>query len=229
MRLYAGTSGFSYPAWKGSFYPCRIRAKDMLAHYATHLTACEINGTFYRTPAPEAVLGWAKETPPTFSFVLKAPMIVCTLKHPAVEEALLRFYDARRGLGERAGPVLVQLPKHLKKDLPVLRAFLAKIPAEERVAIEFMDPSWLADDVLEVLREGGRAIVMADDPARSTGLVRTAPWGYARFRRPTYTGRALGEWLARAADLGFTEMFAFFRHEDTGRGPRLARKLIGLS
>src|SRR5438105_13414212 len=70
--LYAGTSGFSYPAWRGSFYPARLAAARMLAYYAERLNGVELNGSFYRTPPPDTLANWAAETPPGFRFSLKA-------------------------------------------------------------------------------------------------------------------------------------------------------------
>ncbi len=229
MILRAGTSGFSYPAWKGSFYPADLRAKDMLAHYAARLSACEINGTFYRTPKPEVVRGWAREVPPGFSFVLKAPVAVGSLRYAALDDVLRSFYAAREGLGDRAGPVLVQLAPYLQKDVGLLRAFLGKLPAGERIALEAAKPSWRDPDARDLLARGGHTIVITDDETKATGMVRIGTWAYARLRKASYTKAALAAFLAEARAAGVSELWAFFRHEDTGRGPRLARRLMDVA
>jgi uncharacterized protein YecE (DUF72 family) len=229
MILHAGTSGFSYAAWKGSFYPADLRGKEMLAYYAARLSACEINGTFYRTPRPEVVRGWAREVPPGFSFVLKAPVAVGSLRYAAIDDVIRSFYAARDGLGDRAGPVLVQLAPHLDKDVGLLGAFLGKLPAGERIALEAAKPSWRDPDVLDLLARRGHAVAMTDDDAKATGVVAVGPWAYVRFRKPGYTKAALADFLAEVARAGVSELWAFFRHEDEGRGPRLARKLMAVA
>ena len=73
MKIWIGTSGFSYPEWKGSFYPEKIPGKEMLKYYSERFPTVEINNTFYRMPAPAMVEGWTKEVPEEFRFILKAP------------------------------------------------------------------------------------------------------------------------------------------------------------
>ncbi|HEX7230873.1 MAG TPA: DUF72 domain-containing protein, partial [Candidatus Binatia bacterium] len=71
MKLWVGTSGYSYKAWLGSFYPERLAAKEMLRFYASRLPAVEINNTFYRLPKESVLQNWAEQVPPGFRFVLK--------------------------------------------------------------------------------------------------------------------------------------------------------------
>ena len=126
MRVLAGTSGFSYKEWKGSFYPEDLPAEKMLAYYAERLPAVEINNTFYRMPKPALLEGWAAQVPPEFRFVLKASQRITHRKRlKEAGEEVAYFFRTAATLGERLGPTLFQLPPNLKKDLPRLEAFLA--------------------------------------------------------------------------------------------------------
>src|SRR5690606_16757568 len=118
MRLLAGTSGFSYPEWRGSFYPPDLSPKQMLAAYAARLPTVEINNTFYRMPSASLLDGWARQVPESFTFALKAPRRITHLaKLAGVEEPLRVFFELAARLGPRLGPVLFQLPPTFKKDL----------------------------------------------------------------------------------------------------------------
>src|SRR5712691_9926439 len=72
-RVWVGTSGYNYPEWKGSFYPAKLPATQMLPYYAARFSTVEINYTFYRMPNEKVLAGWAETTPDNFKFTLKAP------------------------------------------------------------------------------------------------------------------------------------------------------------
>jgi uncharacterized protein YecE (DUF72 family) len=229
VRVRAGTSGFSYKEWKGSFYPEDLPAEEMLRFYAERLPAVEINNTFYRMPKPALLSGWAEQVPPGFRFVLKASQRIThhkRLKEAASEVAY--FFDVAATLGERLGPALFQLPPNLKKDLPRLEAFLAVLPEGARAAFEFRHASWFEDDVFAALRARGAALCVAEDEELATPLVATAAWGYLRLRRQDYDDAAVQAWAARIAGQPWTEVDVFFKHEDAGSGPRLATRLLEL-
>lgn len=223
MRVLAGTSGYSYPAWKGRFYDAALPASRMLAAYARRLPSVEINATFYRMPRPATLAGWREEVPPGFVFALKAPQRVTHVKRlaGAADDAAF-FLRTAAELGERLGPVLWQLPPTLKKDLPRLRDFLALLPRGGRCAFEFRHESWLCDDVLGALSEAGAALCIADDEDRSTPLAATAGFGYLRLRRQDYDAAALTRWAQAVLAQRWSDAFVFFKHEDEARGPELA-------
>ncbi|MEJ2186294.1 MAG: DUF72 domain-containing protein [Gemmatimonadota bacterium] len=223
-----GTSGFSYKEWKGVFYPQDIAAGDMLAFYAGQLSACEINNTFYRMPKASVLEGWAAQTPDTFRFVLKASRRITHFKRLKVEKEvgddLAYFLSQAAALGPRLGAILFQLPPNFKKDLARLQAFLALLPDDARAAFEFRHPSWLGDDVFDVLREHGAALCIAESDEDVTPFVATAPWGYLRLRKQGYDAGELEAWAERVAEQDWQETFVFFKHEDAGAGPKLARE-----
>ncbi|MES1207268.1 MAG: DUF72 domain-containing protein [Pseudomonadota bacterium] len=228
MNTYIGTSGFSYPAWRGTFYPEKCPPARMLAFYAERLRTVEINNTFYRMPKAELLRGWAESTPPGFRFAPKAPQqITHRQKLAGSADALASFLGATAALGDKLGPTLFQLPPFLRKDLPRLVDFLALLPAGARAAFEFRHASWFSDDVYEALRARGAALCLAEADDLATPVVATAGWGYLRLRRTDYDDAALATWVERlrALETGWSDAFVYFKHEDAGRGPQLAAKL----
>jgi uncharacterized protein YecE (DUF72 family) len=227
-RLLAGTSGWSYAAWKGPFYPEELPAREMLASYASRLPAVEVNNTFYRMPKKDVLESWAAQVPDGFRFVLKASRRITHQKriHDAADETAY-FLATAGALGARLGALLFQLPPNLALDLGRLDVFLALLPEGTRAAFEFRHPSWSDAAVLERLRARGFAWVTADmEDAPPAPLVATAPWAYLRLRRPAYTAADLDGWLAQLRSAPLDEAFVFFKHEDAGVGPRLALELL---
>jgi uncharacterized protein YecE (DUF72 family) len=223
MRILAGTSGYSYPAWKGTFYPPALPASRMLAAYAARLPAVEINATFYRMPQARTLAAWRAEVPPEFVFALKAPQRITHSKRLAgVEDEVGFFLRTAAELGQALGPVLWQLPPTLARDLPRLRALLALLPRGGRHAVEFRHASWRSDDVLAALSEAGAALCVADDEAGTTPLAATAGFGYLRLRRPDYDDAALARWAGVVRAQPWSDAFVFFKHEDEARGPDYA-------
>jgi uncharacterized protein YecE (DUF72 family) len=228
MDFYVGTSGYSYPKWKGSFYPAKLPANQMLGFYAERFRTVEINNTFYRPPTASVLAGWAAQIPDGFRFVLKAPQEITHVRKLAdVGAAVASFLEAAGTLNERLGPLLFQLPPNFRKDVPRLRAFLALLPPGCRAAIEFRHPSWFDDEVFGLLRDHRASLCVADaDDDLEVPFVATADWGYLRLRRPDYDDAALTTWAARMGARAWRECFVFFKHEDAGKGPQFASRLL---
>ena len=227
MRVLAGTSGFSYKEWKGSFYPEDLPAEEMLAYYSARLPAVEINNTFYRMPKPSMLEGWAAQVPAEFRFILKASQRITHRKRlKEAGDEVAYFFQTASTLGERLGPTLFQLPPNLKKDLPRLEAFLEVLPPRAPAAFEFRHASWFEDDVFGALRAKGAALCVAEDEELATPLVATADWGYLRLRRQDYDDAAVAGWADKVRAQAWTEAFVFFKHEDAGSGPKLAAELL---
>src|SRR5688572_17610427 len=163
MSLYVGTSGYSYKEWKGSFYPEKIPAKDMLRYYSERLSTVEINATFYRMPQKSMLENWQEQVPKAFRFSLKAPQRITHFKRlKETDEETKYFFETASVLAEQLGVVLFQLPPNMKKDLPRLETFLAQLPAEVCSAFEFRHPTWFDDDVLALLHTHNRPLVVSD-------------------------------------------------------------------
>jgi len=223
MHVMTGTSGFSYAAWRGSFYPKKLPQAEMLAFYAGKLGAVEINSTFYRLPNASLLERWAAATPGSFRFAVKSPRGITHMRRLAgADDGVARLADRVGALGDRLGPILFQLPATLRKDVGVLAAFLATLPAGLRAAFEFRHESWLADDVYAVLRRHDAALCIADSEEFATPFVATAGWGYLRLRRQDYDKAALRRWAKRLRAQSYDDAYVFFKHEAEGAGPALA-------
>ena len=230
-RVRVGTSGYNYPEWKGSFYPEDMKPARMLPYYAEQFSTVEINATFYRMPTSAAVEGWAKAVPETFTFVLKAPQRIthfARLKN--VGDLARSFCDTASLLGARLGPLFFQLPPNFKKDVTRLGELLAELPADRRAAFEFRHPSWFDEDVYAELRARNAALCIAETEDGSTPAVSTADWGYLRLRAVDYTDAQLAGWVATLRRIGrdWRDAFVFFKHEERGTGPALAKRFEAL-
>jgi uncharacterized protein YecE (DUF72 family) len=226
MQLFTGTSGFAYKEWKGAFYPEDLRNDDMLSYYAAQFRSVEINNSFYRMPAEKTLRQWTEQVPPHFRFVLKAPQRIThfTRLKQESKEPLEYFLKTAATLGAQLGPLLFQLPPNLKLDLPRLQQFLAWIPAGVRAAFEFRHSSWFDDAVYDALRAARAALCLADTEEEQTPRVPTvADWGYLRLRRVAYSAADIEEWAAWTRAQSWQDAFVFFKHEDAGTGPRLAK------
>ena len=231
MALYVGTSGYSYKPWKGPFYPARLPDRDMLRYYGERFRTVEINSSFYGMPRLATLESWAGSVPEDFRFVLKSPRAITHERRlKDVGEQAARLVEGAGTLAGRLGPLLFQLPPNLKKDAARLRAFLATLPPDARAAFEFRHPSWFDPQVLGMLRDHNAALCLADaDDDLDVPFEPTADWGYLRLRRPDYDDDALEPWAGRVRAQPWRDAFVFFKHEDEGRGPALARRFLELA
>ena len=231
MQLYAGSSGFSYKEWKGPFYPAKLPPAEMLEFYAGRLNSVEINNTFYRMPRRELLEGWAAKVPDGFQFAIKAPRrITHSKKLTDCTDEMRFFVDPLGALGNRLGPVLFQLPPNFPLDLERLETFLKLVPATVRAAFEFRHDSWLNDEVAEKLAALNHTLVWADtDKTEGKHWPAAGEWFYLRLRREGYDEAQLLEWLQRLKVANAREAFVFFKHEDEGAAPALAKKLAELA
>ncbi len=228
MNLYLGTSGFQYAEWKGTFYPEDLPAAKMLPFYAEHFSTTEVNYTFHRIPSAKTVENWTRLTPDGFRFALKAPQKVTHFaKLRNCADTVDYFYEVVSGLGERLGPVLFQLPASFKKDAPLLAEFTAHLPPSLRAAFEFRSETWLNEEIFEILRQRNCALCLADTEKLSAPVVMTADWSYYRLRREDYQPADVKRWAEtiREKSSSHAEVFVYFKHEESGMGPKLAKQL----
>lgn len=230
MKFHVGTSGYSYKEWKGSFYPPKIKADEMLRFYAERFSTVEINNTFYRMPKTVVVESWAEQAPEGFRFVLKASKRITHIKRlKEAEEPTEFLLKAAAVLGDKQGPLLFQLPPNLKKDLPRLETFLAHIKNRAKVAMEFRNATWFDDEVFACLRSHASSLCLSEaDDMPKVPLVNTADFGYLRLRSEGYTDEELSEWIKKIRDQGWKDCYVFFKHEDAGTGPALANRMLEL-
>ena len=230
-NLYVGTSGYSYKEWKGSFYPEKLAAKDMLPFYAERLKAVELNNTFYRLPQRSLVESWRAQVPADFRFSVKASQRITHFKRlKEAEEPTNLMFETISGLEDRLGAVLFQLPPNMKKDIERLRTFLELLQANIKATFEFRHPAWFEDEVLELLQQHNHALCVSDtDDLPTNRIEKTADWGYLRLRRVEYSKNNLTEWIERIKAQKWKSTYVFFKHEDEGTGPKLAAEFVRLA
>jgi uncharacterized protein YecE (DUF72 family) len=228
MNIYVGTSGWSYKEWKGSFYPPKLPAEDMLRYYAERFSTVEVNNSFYRIPSERVLAGWSAQVPPDFRFVMKASRRITHNNRLKEQDGSLQYFlQAVNPLGERLGPTLFQLPPTFKKDAERLRDFIERLPRRWPAAIEFRHESWWDDQVYQLLRSRDIALVAVDEnEGEGTGapLIPTASWGYVRLRRFEYDPAALRGWADRIRAQPWSHAYAFLKHEEgSPKGPDAAQ------
>ena len=230
-----GCCGWSYEHWRGVFYPQSGSSSRWLELYAQEFDTVEINATFYRLPAVKTVEGWANRTPDDFLFAVKASRYLTHVKRLRdILDGVKRMDACVEPLrcASKLGPMLWQLPPHFARDDELLESALEAL-RPGRHAFEFRDPSWFAEEVYELLRQHGAALVVADrSPAAPSPWIDTASWSYLRFhsgraRDGNYGAQELRAWSTRVAGHA-GDVFAYFNNDWQGFAIANARTLRGL-
>ena len=204
-RAIVGCSGWQYRDWRGVVYPEGLPQRRWFEHYTTLFDTVEINNTFYRLPPPETVEKWAAQAPEGFCYALKLGAFGShRMKLRDAASWLPNHVDRATRLGRAQGPTLVQLPPRWRRNVERLDEFLTVAPDDTRWAVELREPSWLHDDVFDVLRRHDAALCI-HDLLEDHPWERTAGWSYVRFHGPNalehkYFGRYGGHRLWRVAD-----------------------------
>jgi uncharacterized protein YecE (DUF72 family) len=256
VAVIAGTSGWQYRHWRGVFYPADVPQRAWLEYYASQFATVENNGTFYRLPAREVFASWRDRVGTDFVMTVKASRYlthVRRLRDPA--QPVKRLLDAAEGLGDRLGPVLLQLPPDLRAAPGLLADCLRQFPAAVRVAVEPRHGSWWTDEVRDVLAARGAALCWADRKGTAvTPLWRTADWGYLRLHEgegegegkagntgggtgagnglgwPSYSRATLARWAERLMTTWAVDrdVFVYFNNDQRGAAPRDAARLAAI-
>ncbi|MEV6049868.1 DUF72 domain-containing protein [Streptomyces sp. NPDC052107] len=226
MTLFVGTSGWQYKDWRDLVYPAGVPARMWLEEYTRLFATVEINNAFYRLPSRENFEAWRDRIPEDFVVAVKASRYLTHIKRlKDPEEPVHRLMSHAAGLGDRLGPVLLQLPPTLRADPALLDACLACFPSGTRVAVEPRHDSWWTREVRDVLSARGAALCWADVLARPvTPLWRTTDWGYVRFHQgraqpwPRYGKRSLETWVDRVATTWEQgeDVYAYFNNDPGG-------------
>ncbi len=229
-RFYLGTSGFAYDEWrKGVWYPEDLKKDDMLDYYSTQLSSVEINYTFRRFPSEQTVQKWRAKAAEGFVFTLKASQRITHWKKlKDVGDDVRDFVTRGKLLGDRFGCVLFQCPPSLAYDAKLLEGFLATLPADgPSYAMEFRHDSWSAARDRLLAAGVGWCVAETDEKDPAPEDLSWEPVGYLRLRKTEYTDEELQGWAARiqpALDGGAT-IFCYFKHEDEGASPKMAKRL----
>jgi uncharacterized protein YecE (DUF72 family) len=234
-QVFVGTSGWAYRSWKPVFYPSDVKSRDFLRYYATRFSTLEVNYTFNHLPTEKNIAAWSDATTPDFLFALKASRQITHVRQLGDPAGTLPlFFERARHLADRLGPILFQTPPWLKRDDDRLAGFLASLPRDLRCALEVRNPSWYVDEVYELLGTAGVTLVHAEGekaPSPVDTLGTTAPFAYARMRkREGYTEADVDTWAHRLWPMiaAGRDVYAYFRHDDTGANALSAERLRDL-
>jgi uncharacterized protein YecE (DUF72 family) len=224
--VWVGTSGYNYPEWKGSFYPDDLAAKKMLPYYAARFPTVEINYTFYRMPTEKLVASWAEQVPSPYRFTLKAPRrITHDSRLKDATDSTARFCEVAATLGDKLGTLLFQLPPFLRKDLALLDAFLPTLPAGVRAAFEFRPRR---GSMGRVRPSAGRTCGLSPTASSLDAVRITATTRKLRLRDEGYQPDDIKGWAdtITAKTASCRDVFVYFKHEESGKGPEFARLLM---
>lgn len=183
MSWKIGCSGFYYPEWKGVFYPKGVAASKWFEYYCEHFDTVELNGTFYRTPKVTQLKNWFAKSPKNFMFSMKAPRTITHYKKFSnVAADVAEFYDlATKGLAEKLGCILFQLPPSFAFSEQNLRSIVNTLDPVYNNVIEFRNLSWWRPEVYEVLREKRITFCNISHPSLPDAVVKTSSTLYYRF------------------------------------------------
>ena len=242
-----GTQGWNYNAWVGPFFPLATRPADFLTLYARAFDTVEVDSTFYAIPPAQTVRGWARRTPPEFTFALKLPQEITHEKRlRGVEGVTAEFLERARELGHKLGPVLIQLgPDFAPVELPALASFLPQLPRDIRFAVEFRQRGWIHDGILALLAEHNVALALTDArwiprkqmlalAERPTANFTYIRWMGANREIVDYSRvqldrtRELEVWakvIGDVADRGI-DVFGYVNNHFAGHSPASARELM---
>lgn len=186
MTVYIGTSGWQYKHWLDRFYPREERRRE-LAYYAERFRTVEINASFYKLPSADTFRTWAGQAPDDFVFAVKGSRFLTHMKRlKDPKEPADRLMRSAERLGDKLGPVLLQLPSNMRCDLGRLEETLEAFRGRARLALEFRHESWFVDAVRRSLERHDAALCIADRGSKLvTPAWRTADWTYVRFHEGT--------------------------------------------
>jgi uncharacterized protein YecE (DUF72 family) len=239
-KIRVGIGGWVFEPWRGTFYPEGLRQKDELAYVGEHLTATEINATYYSTQKPATFAGWAKAVPDGFQFAVKASRF-CTNRKLLAEsgDSIAKF--VKQGLvelGDRLGPILWQFMPTKKFDAQDFGAFLKLLPASVdgvplRHALEVRHESFDDQAFFDLARQAGAAVVYADHPEYPALRGHDVGFSYARLMRTRqeeatgYAPEEIAHWAAMAQAAGAQgDAYVFFISGAKVRAPAAARAMI---
>ncbi|SHJ13220.1 Uncharacterized conserved protein YecE, DUF72 family [Desulfatibacillum alkenivorans DSM 16219] len=202
MGLLIGTSGWTYDSWKGAFYPEKLAKAKWLPYYCTLFNTVEVNATFYRTLKGSTYEKWRETTPEGFTWAVKASRYITHVKRlKTPEETVPRFLESASILGEKLGPILLQLPPTLAYEKEIARDFFQFLPKEFRFTLETRHDSWLDDGLFALLEEHNIAWCVSDTAGKHACVeAATADFVYLRLHgsqeiyKSSYTDEELEHW-----------------------------------
>jgi len=231
MAVFVGVSGFSYPSWKGKFYPKDAKSEEFLGYYSQYLDTVEINSSFYAVPSASMVKSWSEKTSEKFRFSFKAPGRVTHMLKlgEGASQFAQSFSRTIENLGTRLGPVLFQLPPFMKQDRELLDGFLSSTASIKDRVFEFRNKSWMEGATFRLLEKHGVAFCIAETDDSAPTFQVTGKFAYFRLRKESYDGKAIAVWAQKIKETvkGVEQSYAYLRHDETGENAALAQRLSG--
>jgi uncharacterized protein YecE (DUF72 family) len=234
-RIWIGTSGWHYDSWRGRFFPDRLPLKNQLQYYASQFPTTELNGVFYRTPTPEAVKSWRAQTGKDFVFAWKASKFITHWKRLSGNSVnSLELLENRLSLlGDKAGPVLFQLPPQFHANRDRLASFLELLSNKRRYSFEFRHPSWYVPQIFRLLSDRNISLCISDHHDAPAPWKRTADFVYIRGHGPGgrykghYSPQMLAAWARRIRSWKKQrcDIYVYFDNDQKSAAPTDALKL----
>lgn len=256
--IRVGIGGWTYVPWRDNFYPKGLVQRRELEYASRHVTAIEVNGTYYGTQKPATYAKWRDEAPDGFVFSAKAPMRIMQSRTlaktaPQVED----FVGGIASLGTKLGPLVWQFDRGRRIERDDFAAFLELLPTQAdgmalRHVLDVRDPDFVDAAYLDMVRRHGFATVFTDSPEHPSFADLTADFVYARLMRSRadvatgypevelrqWAGRS-GQWaagdepddlprIAAPAPKQPRDVFVFFIAAAKERNPAAAMALLGL-
>lgn len=232
--IHIGTSGWHYRHWKGTFYPDSLNPSAYLAYYQRYFDTVELNNFFYRLPAREQMQVWKDAVPAHFLYTVKANRFIThlkKLKDPV--QPLINLYDRVEVLGEKAGPILFQLPPNWRYVEDRLRAFLSQLSGDYRHVFEFRNPTWFNEAAYLLLQKHSAGLCIYDLAGFCSPFQVTAPFVYVRLHGPdgayqgSYDEMSLFRWAEsiRTWSEKALDVYCYFDNDEAGYAVRDALQL----
>jgi uncharacterized protein YecE (DUF72 family) len=234
-QVLIGTSGWHYDSWRGPFFPKGLPIKHQLQYYAAQFPTAELNGVFYRTPTTDAVKSWREQTGRDFVFAWKASKFITHWKRLSANavSSLALLEDRISLLGDKAGPILFQLPPNFHADLDRLASFIKLLSRKRRYSFEFRHPSWYAPGIFRLLADNNISLCLSDHHDAPAPWRRTADFVYVRGHGPggRYKGHyrpdTLSDWARRIRSWKKQgcDVYVYFDNDQKSAAPADALKL----
>ncbi len=236
MTLYVGTSGWAYPQWKPAFYPEGLPQKRFLEHYATRLTACEINATFYRIQSEQTMANWHDATPDEFRFAVKGHRMISNVRDlrpsPERRDILGEFVASLAALGDKLGALMLQFSTRVPQERSGFEALLDALPTDTPFAVDLKHETWQVPEVSEVVFSKGGTLCISDYEGVAPDTLPPGRIAYVRLRAEGYDDAQRDAWATvLQKEAKERDVYAFVKHEqgppdDPHTGVGLAQWLV---
>jgi uncharacterized protein YecE (DUF72 family) len=237
-KLHIGTSGWSYKHWKGIFYPADLPRGQEFQYYTERYDTVEINNSFYRLPDLNTFREWRKCSPTSFLFAVKASRFFTHMKKLLLDKEMIRpFFKSVKGLGEKLGPILFQLPPRWKFNPGRLQSFLKILPRKYRYTFEFRDHSWYREETYDILKQYNVSFCIYELEQHISPIIVTADFVYIRLHGPgekyqgSYSDETLNSWKKKILtwQKQGLDVFIYFDNDIGGHAVNNASRLIQLT